>query len=119
MAHCDIGVDALSGIDPIRTPLLIVLGGPIGLYEAGKYPFLTGVIALLAQHLSAGLPTLGICLGAQLMARALSARVYPGPAAGLTNFGENKAQEREKADALVDLQISWSIIGHVQTTKAK
>jgi GMP synthase (glutamine-hydrolysing) len=60
--------------------LLIVLGGPIGAYEEEKYPFLVDEIALIEDRLSANLPTLGICLGAQLMARALGARVYPGPA---------------------------------------
>lgn len=41
-------------------------------------------------------------------------------AAGLTSLGENKVQEaREKAEALADLGISWSIIGHLQTNKAK
>jgi uncharacterized pyridoxal phosphate-containing UPF0001 family protein len=41
-------------------------------------------------------------------------------AAGLTSYGENKVQEaREKAEALADLAISWSIIGHLQTNKVK
>jgi len=41
-------------------------------------------------------------------------------AAGLTEFGENKVQEaREKAEAMADLPIAWSVIGHLQTNKAK
>lgn len=59
--------------------LTVILGGPIGVYEQQDYPFLAQEIALLQQRLAAGLPTLGICLGAQLIAHALGANVYAGP----------------------------------------
>jgi GMP synthase (glutamine-hydrolysing) len=58
--------------------LLIVLGGPIGVYEQQDYPFLADEINLITQRLTARKPILGVCLGAQLMAAALGARVYPG-----------------------------------------
>ena len=59
---------------------LFVLGGPIGAYEEALYPFLTDELAFIEKRLAAEQPTFGICLGAQLMARALGARVYPAQA---------------------------------------
>ena len=61
------------------TGLLIVLGGPIGVGDIDDYPFLAKEIALLEKRLAGDRPTLGICLGSQLMAAALGARVYAGP----------------------------------------
>jgi GMP synthase (glutamine-hydrolysing) len=58
--------------------LLIVLGGPIGVYDQQNYPFLKDEIALIARRIESRKPILGICLGAQLMAAALGSRVYPG-----------------------------------------
>lgn len=76
----DIGVDALGTLDPTGPDLLIVLGGPIGVYEEEIYPFLAEETALIARRIEADRPTLGICLGAQLIASALGARVYPSGA---------------------------------------
>lgn len=60
--------------------LTVILGGPIGVYETEDYPFLQQEIDLLQVRLGRNLPTLGICLGAQLIAHALGARVYAGHA---------------------------------------
>lgn len=74
----DVPAQGLAGFDPLAPDLLAVLGGPIGAYEEEIYPFVGDEIALIRTRLAARRPTLGICLGAQMMARALGAKVYPG-----------------------------------------
>lgn len=69
------GADEWLGAD-----LVVVLGGPIAAYDTATYPFLHDEIADLRERLALRRPTLGLCLGAQLMASALGARVYPGAA---------------------------------------
>jgi GMP synthase (glutamine-hydrolysing) len=78
--YCDVGVDELSGIDPCAADILAVLGGPISIYEDDKYPFVRDELRILRERLAARRPTLGLCLGAQMMAQALGARVHPGRA---------------------------------------
>ena len=60
--------------------LCIVLGGPMGVHDGAAYPFLVRELELVRSRLGEGRPLLGICLGAQLMAQALGAAVYPGKA---------------------------------------
>ncbi|HKW52087.1 MAG TPA: glutamine amidotransferase [Stellaceae bacterium] len=78
VSYRDATVDDLADAAVMAADLLIVLGGPIGAYEEALYPFLVDELHVIEQRLAAGRPVLGICLGSQLMARALGARVYPG-----------------------------------------
>ena len=64
--------------EPQTFDLLIVLGGPMSVNDEADYPWLQAEKQLLARVIDAGKPVLGICLGAQLMAAALGARVTPG-----------------------------------------
>lgn len=57
---------------------LIILGGPMGVYEEEQYPFLRWEKTIIRTALKQGIPTLGICLGAQLIAAAAGAKVYRG-----------------------------------------
>jgi GMP synthase (glutamine-hydrolysing) len=58
-------------------PGLLVMGGPMGVYESNRYPFLKREVAYIRKAIEARKPVLGICLGAQLVAHALGAKVYP------------------------------------------
>ena len=59
---------------------LIIMGGPMGVYDHARYPFLVDEIRLIEAALKAQKPVLGICLGGQLMAAALGAEVKRGAA---------------------------------------
>ncbi len=75
--YYDLGVDELWRLDLGQVDLLVVLGGPIGAEEDERYPFLVEEVRLIRERLATRRPMLGICLGAQLIARALGARVRP------------------------------------------
>jgi GMP synthase (glutamine-hydrolysing) len=68
-----------SDFDPLEADLLLVMGGPIGVYQAEDYPFIYDELNILEKRLAADRPTLGICLGSQLIAKALGGEVFLGP----------------------------------------
>jgi GMP synthase (glutamine-hydrolysing) len=68
--------DRLPGLGGFSA--LVVMGGPMGAYDDGEAPWLPATRDLLREATGAGLPVLGICLGAQLLAAALGGQVRRG-----------------------------------------
>lgn len=78
ISRVEAGFDDLREVDALQPDLMVLLGGPIGVYEDGAYPWIRDELALAERRLAADRPLLGLCLGSQMMVRALGARVYPG-----------------------------------------
>ncbi len=77
VTYLDVDSGDLASLDPLAPDLLVVLGGPVGVYQTEAYPFLADELRLLEARLKANRPTLGLCLGSQLIAAALGAKVAP------------------------------------------
>jgi len=58
---------------------IVILGGPMNVNEEDRYPFLKGEDLFIKEAIQRGKSILGICLGAQLMAKALGAKVFKAP----------------------------------------
>src|ERR1700710_954731 len=104
-------VDDLLSDSIRKADLLVILGGPIGAYETDAYPFLKSETALIEHRLSRDLPTLGICLGSQLMARALGSRVYAGPVKEI-GWGKVKLPSEGMSSCLNPLQETEATVLH-------
>jgi GMP synthase (glutamine-hydrolysing) len=111
VSFCEAAVDDLSHRSIRNADLVIVLGGPIGVYETGDYPFLTSELTLLEHRLSRDLPTLGICLGSQLMAKALGSRVFKGPVKEI-GWGTINLTEEGRSSCLKALQGDDAVVLH-------
>ncbi|RYG27733.1 MAG: glutamine amidotransferase, partial [Burkholderiales bacterium] len=75
----DVEDPAFRSIDLTEPDLLIMMGGPMGVYEQDRYPWIACQLRRLSRRLEADRPTLGVCFGAQMIAHALGAKVYAGP----------------------------------------
>lgn len=65
--------------DPDKFSSLVIMGGPMSVNEDDIYPYIREEEKLVKDFLAKDKKILGICLGAQIMAKALGARVYAGP----------------------------------------
>lgn len=75
----DVSEPDFADVDFDAPDLVVVMGGPMGVYETERYPWLGYEIARLARRIMLDRPTLGVCLGSQIIAAAMGARVYAGP----------------------------------------
>jgi len=62
-----------------KTDTLVIMGGPMGVNESDIYPYIKKEVELARDFIRKDKKVFGICLGAQIMASALGAKVYPGP----------------------------------------
>jgi GMP synthase (glutamine-hydrolysing) len=65
---------------------IVAMGGPMSVNDEAEHPWLMGEKGLIAEAVQAGVPFFGACLGVQLLAASLGARVYPGPKAEVGLF---------------------------------
>ncbi|MDQ8206986.1 lipoyl(octanoyl) transferase LipB [Coraliomargarita sp. SDUM461003] len=98
--HCHLVFEqgTLPALD--RFDLLLVMGGPMNIYEVEAHPWLIAEKELIVSAIAAGKYLVGICLGAQLIADALGAAVTAGPQA---EIGWYPIQSEEKAPAWLEL----------------
>ena len=74
---CDLSIGEAVP-DPGPFTHLLIMGGPMAVYEMDRYPYLRNEARLIEQAVKANKHVLGVCLGAQMVAHALGARVYAG-----------------------------------------
>lgn len=75
----DVTDPAFSSLDLCEPDLLIMMGGPMAVYEQDRHPWIACQLARLRKRLGADRPTLGVCFGAQMIAEALGGEVHAGP----------------------------------------
>ena len=75
----------------------------MGVYEAQRYPFLREEIAAIGEAVRSGMPTVGVCLGSQLLAAALGAEVKPNPAGKEVGWGSLSKKPAALTDPILGL----------------
>lgn len=75
----DVHDPEFGAIDLREPDLLIMMGGPMAVYDQDRLPWIRCQLHRLAMRLEQDRPTLGVCLGAQMIAAALGGKVYRGP----------------------------------------
>ena len=93
----------MSLVKPLREDVVIIMGGPMSANDEGKYSFIKEELQLIEKHISNQGKVLGICLGAQLIAKVLGSRVYKGEKKEI-GWGNLVLQNEESCDLLSSLR---------------
>ena len=77
--------------------MLVIMGGPMGVYDEDKYPFLKKEKVFIENTINLGKKVIGICLGAQIIAEVLGAKVYKNKYKEIGWFPVNLTEESKKS----------------------
>ena len=89
---------------------LIVMGGPMGVYDEDKFPWLRKEKAFIKTAIQSGKKVLGICLGAQLIAETLGAKVYPNNKKEIGWFPVSQTEETNNTNLFADFPKSFDVL---------
>jgi len=92
---------------------LIIMGGPMAVYEMDQHPFLRTEAILIEHAIKAGKKVLGVCLGAQMLAHVLGARVYPGQQKEIGWYDVTLTDEGMKDPVISELSIDRKPVAEV------
>lgn len=84
---------------------IVILGGPMAVYEMDRTPYLKEEAALIEKAVKAGKHVLGVCLGAQMLAHVLGARVYPGGAKEIGWYDVTLTEEGMRDGCMAELGV--------------
>jgi len=90
---------------------IVLMGGPMGVYETARHPHLADAILLAGDALRRGVPVLGVCLGSQILAAAAGARVFPGPVKEI-GWHPVRLSAEGRADPLLGLLPADPVVFH-------
>jgi GMP synthase (glutamine-hydrolysing) len=91
---------ALPRVLPPECSALIIMGGPMGVYDHERLPWIVRELELIRDALDTNRPILGMCLGAQMLAAAGGANVYPGEPPKEIGWSEIKLTSSGRSDPL-------------------
>jgi GMP synthase-like glutamine amidotransferase len=90
--------------------MLIIMGGPMGAYDEGKFPWLKDEKNFIRECAGRNMPVLGICLGSQLLAECLGGRVYPNRQKEVGFFPVTMSGEAKSDPVFRDAPAVWDIL---------
>jgi GMP synthase-like glutamine amidotransferase len=92
---------------------LVIMGGPMAVYEMDNHSFMSFEAAMIRAFIKSSKPVLGICLGAQMIAYAFGAKVYPGGTKEVGWYRVDITEDGMKDPALSTLSVDSSPVAEV------
>ncbi|WP_138503757.1 type 1 glutamine amidotransferase [Nostoc sp. PA-18-2419] len=99
--------DILPSVDDLDW--LIVMGGPMNIYEDDKYPWLSLEKHFIAEAINKNKTVIGICLGSQLIADVLGSKVYQGQEKEIGWYPIKMTTEAQKSSIFASLPASFTV----------